>query len=615
MKLEIDVKTTMQALLSSEDTTGSYTITVEDTGSKKFQLIAKDGTVISVFGTYHLGNLLQELAIAQSDEIEIDYIFEEPITRLSRIIKEHHWNVLTRKMDAEGLLKVLEDEKMQGDKLYVYVPESDPIAFDFYQKITKNHQNISLEIIPEKMTGRYLKTLHENPGILTLSFDKISGESAPFVVPGGRFNEMYGWDSYFIGIGLMIDDEFDVTKGMIDNLEYQIVHYGKILNANRNYYLSRSQPPFFTSFVREFYEKYKNKLSKSWLYQKLTTAIKEYHNVWMRPNLRLTENKLNRYYGEGTGIPMETEKGHFDFILKKYAKKHEKSIADFTELYRKGVILEPELDLYFIHDRSMRESGHDTTSRLDNCSAHLNTVDLNSLLYKYETDIAYLINTYFDDTLEVNNTIMKSADWEQKAQNRKKAINALLWCETEATYYDYNFVKQTFHKTISVTNLYPLWAGLCNEEQAKKLIKTQLLPLVCKGGVASMLRKKEENHSEKPERQWDFPYGWAPHQMLTWKGLQTYGYTELCQQLIYRWLWLLLKTTVDYNGLIPEKFNVETCTHKVTAEYGNVGTGFKYISEGGFGWTNASFKLGIALLDARYVKALNDLKDPEELFK
>ena len=614
MKLKIDRKATMEALLSSEDTTGSCTITKEDKGAKKFQLVAKDGTVISVIGTYHLGNLLQELARVEADEIEVDHIFEKPIARLSRIIKEHHWQVLTRRMDAEGFQKVLEDEKMKGDKLYVYVPESDPKALQFYQKITKNYHNITIEVIPEKMPKMYVEKLHENPGILTLSYDEASEESTPFVVPGGRFNEMYGWDSYFIGIGLMIDDQFELAKGMIDNLEYQILHYGKILNANRNYYLSRSQPPFFTSYLREFYEQYKDQLSKSWLYQKLTTALKEYKNVWMQPNLRYTSNKLNRYFGEGTGIPMETEKGHFDHILKKYAKKHKKTIADFSELYKIGCIQEPKLDLYFIHDRSMRESGHDTTSRLDNFSAHLNTVDLNSLLYKYEMDIAYLIKTYFDSTLIVDNVKMTSLDWEQKAQTRKKVIDELLWSETDASYYDYNFVKKKSHSTISITNLYPLWAGLCSEKQAEKLMQTQLSKLLCKGGVASMMQKDEIRDPQMLERQWDFPYGWAPHQMLVWKGLQRYGYVKLSQQLIYKWLWLLLKTAVDYNGLIPEKFNVVACTHRVDAEYGNVGADFKYISEGGFGWTNASFKLGISLLEERYKKALDDLIDPNEIF-
>lgn len=614
MKLKIDRKATMQALLSSEDTTGSCTITKEDKGAKKFQLVARDGTVISVIGTYHLGNLLQELARSQSSEIEVDYIFEKPIERLSRIIKEHHWQVLTRRMDADGLKKVLEDEKMQGDKLYLYVPESDLKALRFYKKVTKKYQDIRVEVIPENMTPVYLKTLHENPGILALSYDEVSGESTPYIVPGGRFNEMYGWDSYFIGVGLMIDDEFELAKGMIDNLEYQILHYGKILNANRNYYLSRSQPPFFTSYVREFYKQYKDQLPKSWLHQKLTTALKEYKNVWMQPNLRYTSNKLNRYFGEGAGIPMETEKGHFNFVLKKYAKKHQKTIADFTELYKKNIIKEPELDLYFIHDRSMRESGHDTTSRLDNHAAHLNTVDLNALLYKYETDIAYLIKTYFEDTFTIKDETTTSHDWEQKALTRKKVINELLWSETDASFYDYNFVKKKSHKTVSVTNLYPLWAGLCTDTQAKKLVQTQLSKLLSKGGVTSMVQEDEVRNPEMPERQWDFPYGWAPHQMLVWKGLQKYGYIKLCQQLIYRWLWLVLRTSVDYNGLIPEKFNVVTCTHIVDVEYGNVGTNFKYISEGGFGWTNASFKLGVSLLEERYKKALDDLIDPDEIF-
>ena len=261
----------------------------------------------------------------------------------------------------------------------------------------------------------------------------------------------------------------------------------------------------------------------------------------------------------------------------------------------------------------MRESGHDTTNRLDNCSAYLNTVDLNSLLFKVESDIALLIQTYFKNTFAYNDIVFNAAHWIERAHKRKKIMGDLMWNEAEGSFYDYNFHTESQQRRIAASNLYPLWAKLCTESQAEKMLDRQLPLITCKGGVASTSSLEPMDPNE-PERQWDFPYGWAPHQILLWEGLINYGYKKKSQELIYRWLWLIVRTVVNYNGLIPEKFNVNTCTHIVDVEYGNVGTSFKYVTDGGFGWTNASFKVGLQLLDNKYIDDLNALKDPDELF-
>jgi len=582
MKLSIHKKELIDQLINQEDTTGSFTITVEDKGKKSFSISNEKGKVITLKGTYQLSNLLQELALMEEGKgyILLENITEQPVARLSRLIKNYYWEKLTRSLNTEDLLKSLNDEKMKGDILRIYVPKSDVESYQFYKDQTLNHNNIKVEKIPEQLSLEKINELNEKPGILALSYSKKEGKSIPFIVPGGRFNEMYGWDSYFIGIGLIIDDKFDLAQAMINNLEYQIIHYGKILNANRSYYLSRSQPPFFTSFIKEFYEKYSQKVPVDWLQQKLTTAISEYFNVWMTEGIRLTPNKLNRYFGEGKGMPEETESNHFDMVLSQYANKYNIPLSELKENLKKGKSVNKEIDQYFIHDRSMRESGHDTTNRLDNCSAHLNTVDLNSLLYKYETDIAFLIRHFFNNSF---------------------------------TFYDYNFIKQQQQNFISATNLYPLWANLCTKEQAEKIVNKHLPKLICKGGIVSTNNSMSIKENQL-QRQWDSPYGWAPHQILIWQGLNNYNFTEKAQECIYRWLWLIVKTAVNYNGLIPEKFDVNKCTHKTDVEYGNVGTQFKYVPDGGFGWTNTSYKLGIELLNKNYINSLNNTTDPDLLF-
>ena len=183
-------------------------------------------------------------------------------------------------------------------------------------------------------------------------------------------------------------------------------------------------------------------------------------------------------------------------------------------------------------------------------------------------------------------------------------------------YFDYNITLEIKSEFISATTFMPLWAKMASKEQAKKLVKTAIPLLKKQGGIAGSTQKSAGIVStERPQRQWDFPNGWAPHQMLIWKGLLHYNYTKEVQELVYRWLFMITKNAVDYNGTIPEKYDVVSATHKVFAEYGNVGTDFEYITEEGFGWMNASYQYGLTLLNKEYKQHLNNLINPHKLFK
>ncbi len=606
----------LEKLIKQEDTDGDKKITIEDKGPKRFEFVNQKGVSFLIEGTYQLSNLLQELAITGDDEsIDIDKITEKPTDRISRLIKTRFWNNLTRSIDKQGLAKVLEDTKSTTDTLRLYIPHRDTAAAKYFNTLTTEFSKLEVVILPEEITPEYVNKINQKPGILNLAHDAIDKEykGKPFVVPGGRFNEMYGWDSYFESIGLLIDGRADLAMVMADNFAYQIKHYGKILNANRSYYLTRTQPPFFSSLVKEVYLN-NPKVSKEWIAENLKMVIQEYETVWMKKGIRLTNTGLNRFYGEGIGMPPETEEGHFDFELKKYAEKHQLSLEEFKEKYRNRDLIDTELDSYFTHDRSMRESGHDTSNRLDGVCANLNTVGLNSLLYKYETDIAYLIKNVFDNAFEVNGTKYESAIWLLKAEERKKMMNVLMWNEEKGSFYDYDFIIQKQVPVVSATNFYPLWAGICSKKQASVLLEGLFENLVQKGGISGTTDITDKNDPNAPQRQWDYPNGWAPHQMLLWKGLMTYGYDNEAQELIYRWLWTITKNAVNYNGTIPEKYDVVDATHKVYAEYGNVGTEFDYITPSGFGWMNASYQLGLSLLPIDLKNKLDQLIDPDEIF-
>lgn len=613
----LEVKPEMRRLLLVADTDQDKKITVEDSPEKPFLTATKSGDSVAIHEIYYLSNLLQELALAQNrgkDSLEISWqeIREAPSARISRRIREQFWDDLTRSIDRKGLKHILKDTKVSGGVQRLYVPADDSVAQEYFKHIEKDFTGFETLVLPEKITPEYVKSINEKPGLLALKIE--DGKGVSFVVPGGRFNEMYGWDSYFEGIGLIIDGRVDLAKAMVDNFVYQIEHYGKILNANRSYYLTRTQPPFMSSFVREVYEAMEEK-DTVWLRKSLGAAITEYEQVWMTQGERLTENGLNRYFAQGIGIPPETEKGHFQEVLQSFAAKHNLPMRTFAEKYRSGEIKDEELDLYFRHDRSVRESGHDTSWRLENRAADLNTVDLNSLLYKYEMDFKYLIKKYFDGNFVHSGTMYSPEYWQDKAEKRKNLMNRYLWNEEEGSFFDYNFRKGEQTGYVSATNYYPLWSGLASEEQAQRMVPNLMNHLQARGGIlASTKSSVERTATNEVQRQWDYPYGWAPHQMLLWQGLLDYGYQEQAHELIYRWLWMITRNAVDYNGTIPEKYDVVNATHKVYAEYGNVGTEFDYITTSGFGWMNASYQLGLQLLPDRYRKQLDELTPPERLF-
>jgi alpha,alpha-trehalase len=643
--LLVNVQENLERLIEEEDTDGDKRITVEDVpvlkkgrGDKRFWLVSCDGKRYEVAGTFCLANLLQELKLSQDagfvdTELDLKRIFETPVARISRSIREIYWDCLTRRIDKKNLGQMLQDEKIATTGYrYVYVPHSDTAAYAYFSRASKEFPalKVRVERLPAKITPAYVRSLDGKHGLLVLAMKPTpKGEpvAVPFVVPGGRFNEMYGWDSYFIALGLLADGRVELARAMVDNLVYQINHYGKILNANRTYYLTRSQPPFLTSMALGVYENLpQNKESRAWLKKVFLAAIREYHGVWL-DQAHLTETGLSRYHGSGLGPPPEVEPGHFDAIYLPFALERDLTVREFEKLYKAGQISVPELDKFFVHDRAVRESGHDTTYRWDvggDRCADFVTVDLNSLLYKIELDIGRTIEKEFGGKLQMpDGAIETGSTWYNRAQKRKELIQEYLWDEKSGMFFDYDLLKKKRHKYVSATCFYPLWAchpeapetRLATPEQAKRMVAKALPLLEMSGGLAaSSAYSRGPISKARTARQWDYPNGWAPHQMLAWQGLAHYGLDDKAHRLIYRWLYSITRNAVDYNGTVTEKLDVVKRSHEVFAEYGNVGTKFAYITKEGFGWMNASYQVGLKTLPPHLRQQLDRLVPPEWLF-
>ncbi|WVQ70013.1 uncharacterized protein L199_008237 [Kwoniella botswanensis] len=610
----IDVEETMRIV---------FQISIYDSGPKLLSLGTASSNAHKTFdirGTYMLSNLLQELALARDygrKRIVLDEarLAENPVDRLSRMIKNSFWNALTRRIDAEGLEVACADPKnrSQHTKARIYIPYGEEEIAEHYRQIAREKPNLNLtvDILPQKCDDpAFVKSLNDKPGILALAMDrkvdadgKVKLEALPFIVPGARFNEKYGWDSY----------------------------------------LCRSQPPFLTDLALQIYnqlDRSQKEENKSWLKRVIQASIKEYHSYWMSEPSLDPVSGLSRYRPVGLGIPPETEATHFTHILQPYAQKLGISVNEYIEGYNNLTIHEPELDEYFLHDRGVRESGHDTSYRLDKKCADLGTVDLNSLLYKYEFDIASAIEVAFDGELDLEeefplspwpvtpeafesgapretstSVIQTSKHWFERAAKRKEIMDELCWNDGHGMYFDYDTKAKKQARYESATALWPLWAGCASENQALKLVRYALPKLEVAGGLVSGTEESRGIISlDRPNRQWDYPYAWPPHQIMAWVGLERYGFVDDAARLAYRWIYMMTLSFVDFNGIVPEKFDAVELSHMVDAEYGNQGTDFRYVPREGFGWMNSAYQIGLQCLSTGMRRAVANCVPPWVFF-
>jgi alpha,alpha-trehalase len=393
----------------------------------------------------------------------------------------------------------------------------------------------------------------------------------PYVVPGGRFNEMYGWDSYFIQVGLLRDGEIELAKNMADNFLYQIGNYGKVLNANRTYYLTRSQPPFLTQMVLGVYRKTRD---IKWL-RDAVPPIENYYRFWTSEPHFTKETGLSRYYDFGDGPAPEVisderdEKGrtHYDRV-KEYYRTNEVMDYDVTQYYQRD---KDELtDLFYRGDRSMRESGFDPSNRFGPFNIdiiHYDPVCLNSLLYLMETQ-----------TAEIMRALGRGREanvWIARSEKRRRSINRLMWDERDGLYYDYNFVEKRVRRYPFLTAFYPLWAGIADHKQAARVV-ANLNRFERAGGL--------QTSTNASGSQWDAPFGWGNLQMIAVKGLRRYGYAKEANRIAANFLSMILKDFLEHNTIV-EKYDV-------VRRSSQLGAGIKFgysANQIGFGWTNAAF--------------------------
>lgn len=379
----------------------------------------------------------------------------------------------------------------------------------------------------------------------------------PYVVPGGRFREIYYWDSYFTMLGLAASNRFDLIENMLDNFAYLIKTYGHIPNGNRNYYLSRSQPPYFALMVDLLQEK-KGKA----IYQKYLPALQKEYAFWMDGETTLKDDEafrrvvnvggvnLNRYYDDSSKPRQES----------------------YYEDVRTGIVNQNPDGKVYTHLRAGAESGWDFSSRWFEDTLHLNTietiniipVDLNCLLYAYEQVLAKAFQSQ-NQTAKANSIL-------NKATKRKDAILKYCWNEQLKCFFDYDYKQQSTTNKYSLATVLPLFVKIATNEQAESIKSVIEQKFLKDGGVVTTIYQTGE--------QWDAPNGWAPLQYNTVQALINYGHKDLAQTIATRWMSINEKV-YNNTGKMMEKYNVE--------DISLLSGGGEYPTQDGFGWTNGVY--------------------------
>jgi len=359
----------------------------------------------------------------------------------------------------------------------------------------------------------------------------LVGLPFPYIVPSTqttsnfKFEEQYYWDSYFTALGLMGTNHQSLVEGMLENLIYLFKRFHVIPNASRMYFTSRSQPPLLTSFIFHVFDTYSK--DTVWLKERMAVAEEEYEKVWMssdHPQWHNVYKGLSRYY-----------------------------------------------DVNVLHDLAEAESGWDMTPRFERKCLDFLPVDLNALLYKYETDFARASMLCGD--------AKKADEWEKKARHRRRAMNELMWGKLRGFYFDYNFQRKVLGDIWSLAGFYTMWAGMASDEQAAKLV-ANLDKFEKPGGLTTTSRPLIDTNAlfGSLKAQWAYPNGWAPLQYIVVEGLKRYGYEEEARRIAASWTSNCLGW-FDAHGEFQEKYNVVNTRKKPVEGL--------YPTQTGFGWTNA----------------------------
>lgn len=381
----------------------------------------------------------------------------------------------------------------------------------------------------------------------------------PYIVPGGRFEEQFYWDSYFIMLGLAADDRWDMIENMMKNYRFMIRKYGFIPTANRSYFLSRSQPPMFALMVQLLADHH----DKTLVYLDYLPYLLAEYRFWTKGKQKLSRQQ-HKAYLRIVAMPDGSYMGRY--YDNKKTPRPESLWQDETTAKNAE---DREAGRVYLHLRAAAESGWDFSSRwfidprdIETIhTADIIPVDLNCLLYELELTIAR--------SYRAMKNVLLARKFERLARQRKAAIMAYCWDDKEGVFRDYNFHHHEQASDLTLAMVYPLFVGIATDQQASRVAEMIEHRFLKSGGLVTTLVDSGQ--------QWDSPNGWAPLHWIAISGLRRYGYDELAREIKRRWVATNLKV-YRYKQKLIEKYDVEGKS--------GLGGGGEYPLQDGFGWTN-----------------------------
>ncbi|MBA1288502.1 alpha,alpha-trehalase TreA [Pseudomonas japonica] len=451
--------------------------------------------------------------------------------------------------------------KAPADIRAAYLAQKDQPGFDLKAFVTANFEESGTADVQPPKPGADLPThINDLWPVLTRNYQQVPAYSSllplprSFVVPGGRFREMYYWDSYFTMLGLAESGRTAQVRDMVDNFAYLIDTYGHIPNGNRTYYLSRSQPPFFAYMVDLL-----ARLEGDSAYQRYLPQLQKEYAYWM-------EGAQTLKPGEATAHVVKLADGS---VLNRYWDASDAPRQESWAEDRATAAQAPDRPAAEVYRdlRAGAESGWDYSSRWLGDGKSMATirttaivpVDLNSLMFHLEQTIA--------KACQQSSQPACTARYTQWAQARQKAVEQHLW-NPAGFYADYDWQKQALSDRISAASLYPLYAGLATQAHAEQTAASVNQQLLRPGGLATT--------TQNSGQQWDAPNGWAPLQLIAVQGLRGYGQDALAETIGRRFL-EQVQNLYGREAKLVEKYDIEG---------GQGGGGGEYALQDGFGWTN-----------------------------
>ena len=384
-----------------------------------------------------------------------------------------------------------------------------------------------------------------------------------YVVPGGRFREVYYWDSYFTMLGLHVAGKDELIHDMCDNFKHLVETVGHIPNGNRSYYLSRSQPPFFSLMVRLMQEHAKSGAEANQVLIEYLPALEKEYAFWMRGSESLVEDftatdRVVRFPG---GVIMNR---YWDNVPSPRPESYREDMESIRLAGRDSIEM-------CRHLKAGAESGWDYSSRWgaaktlkDINTTNIVPVDLNSLMWHFEQILS--------DAYVVAGNAAKASEFGNRAYKRRIAINEYMYNKDANFYMDFDLGNKNLTGVLSLAGMYPLFFDLQPETENKVIAQVVEQKFLKPGGVVTT-----ESHTGQ---QWDAPNGWAPLQYITIVGLRKADAFDLADKIKLRWL-TLNEQVFKNTGKMLEKYNVEN----IHLESG----GGEYPVQDGFGWTNGVY--------------------------